>query len=134
MACRTRRGRPQVLPGGEGALLLPDLPRDREVVPPVAQPAVLRRLLAQRDLLAVGDGLQPLRSHPERDQVVVSGLGPPLAQGQVVLDGASLVGVAFDRHAQEVEALEGVRVLGKEGAVGLADVGACLADATTEDI
>src|SRR5438445_7428789 len=101
VACRTRSARPAT-----SWLLLPRLARHREVIAAVARPAVLGRLLAERHFLAVGHGLEAVRRHPQGHQVVVGGLGAPLAQGEVVLDGAALVAVALDGDAQEVELLE----------------------------
>ena len=85
-----------------------------EVGAAVARPALLGGLLAERDLLAVGHGLQAVGGDAQRDQVVVGGLGAPLAEGQVVLDRAALVAVALDGDAQEVELLQGLGVLGQD--------------------
>src|SRR5216684_5655646 len=108
VACRTRAG----ATGHRRGRLLPRLARHREVVAPIAGPAVLRRLLAERYFLSVGHGLEAVRGHAERHEVVVGGLGAPLAEREVVLDRPALVAVPLDGHAQEVELLEGVRVLG----------------------
>src|SRR5262249_32327727 len=52
-----------------------------------------------RPLLAVGDGLQPVPVDAERDEIVLHGIGAPLAQREVVFARAALVAVTFDRDA-----------------------------------
>src|SRR5262245_58508268 len=98
------------------------LPRHREVRAAVLLPALLGRLGADRDFLAVGDGLEPLGRHSQRDDVVVGGTRAPLAEREVVLDRSALVAVALDPDDQEVEFLERRGVLLQRGAVGVADV------------
>src|SRR5262245_49161209 len=95
---------------GRGRRRLLHLPGHFEVVAPVAGPALLVGIRAHGDLLAVGDRLHAVRGHAQRDQVVVGRLGAPLAQRQVVLDGAALVAVALDRDLDEVELLERLAV------------------------
>src|SRR5438445_5232405 len=67
-------------PRGSGSPGPRGLPGDGEVHPPVARPAILRLVLADRDLLAVGDGLQPVARHSQRHEVVVGRPGAPLPQ------------------------------------------------------
>src|SRR6266498_230167 len=115
------------LMGGRGrarapALSAGGLARDRELGPAVALPAALVRFVADLDLLAVGDRLQPVGGHPEGHDVVVGALGAPLPEREVVLDGPALVAVPFDRDPDEVESLEHLRegdraVLGKNAEV-----------------
>src|SRR5262245_64742875 len=76
---------------------------DGEGAPAVPLPAVFGGLPAQRDLLAVGHRFEPRRRHAELNQVVEGSLGAPLAEREVVLDRASLVGVSFYGDLQEVE-------------------------------
>src|SRR6266498_2952662 len=116
------------LMGGRGrarapALSAGGLARDRELGPAVALPAALVRFVADLDLLAVGDRLQPVGGHPEGHDVVVGALGAPLPEREVVLDGPALVAVPFDRDPEEVESLEHFRVLAEDRPVALADVG-----------
>src|SRR5262245_54830536 len=68
-------GSPRTEGGSARSLLLPGLPRDREVRAAVACPALLARLLAERDFLAVGDGLQPGGVDAQGDQIVEGGAG-----------------------------------------------------------
>src|SRR6266571_2219022 len=116
------------LMGGRGrarapALSAGGLARDRELGPAVALPAALVRFVADLDLLAVGDRLQPVGGHPEGHDVVVGALGAPLPEREVVLDGPALVAVPFDRDPEEVESLEHFRVLAEDRPVALAEVG-----------
>src|SRR5438477_3540142 len=113
---------------GPPLLGLPRLARHREVVAAVAGPAVLGGLLAERDLLAVRHRLETVGGDAKGHQVIEGGLGPPLAQGEVVLDRAALVAVPLDGHAQEVEPLERIRVLVEGRAVGLPDVRAVVVE------
>src|ERR1051325_9120718 len=69
---------------------------DREVRAAVLLPAVLAALAAERTLLAIAHGAQPLGADAEGRQVLLGGVGAPVAQRQVVVVGAALVGVAFD--------------------------------------
>jgi hypothetical protein len=50
----------------------------------------------RRAVLAERDRLDPRRRDPNRDKDVSCGVGTPLAEGQVVLPGASLIGMALD--------------------------------------
>ena len=77
-----------------------DAPGDDHVGAAVLRPAALLGLGADRALLAVGEGAQPVAGHAQRAQVVLDRVGAPLAEGQVVLVGAALVGVPLDRHQE----------------------------------
>src|SRR6185295_2915829 len=110
-------------PGRASALSAGGLARDREFGPAIALPAAFVRLVAELDLFAVRDGLQPVGGYAEGDHVVVSVLGPPLPEGEVVLDGPALVAVPLDGDPEEVELLEHFRVLAQDRPVTLADVG-----------
>src|SRR5688572_26026883 len=99
------------------------------MVTPVLRPARLVGLRAGRDLLAVGNRLQAVAGHAQGDEVVESRPRPALAEGEVVLDGAALVAVALDRHPEEVELLERLRVLGEHRAVRFPDVRAVVVEA-----
>src|SRR2546423_2130220 len=78
-------------------------------------------LRALRALFAVADDRDAARLHTLRHEVVHRGLGPPLAERQVVLVGAALVAVALDED-QEVQVglqprrvgVEDLRVLGPD--------------------
>src|SRR5262245_36517631 len=89
-----------------------------EVHPPVERPGQLFVAGIERPLLAIRDGIDAVRRHAEGGQVVLRGLGPPLAEGQVVLGGAPLVGVPLDEDA---EAGVGLERLGQvlQGPLGL---------------
>jgi len=52
----------------------------------------------QGPLFAVGDDAQAIGGNAEGHQIVLGGQGTPLAQGQVVFIGTTLVGVPFDLH------------------------------------
>src|SRR5207247_488161 len=70
---------------------------DREVCAPVLGPRLLRTRGVEESLLAVGDGPQARLRDAQAHQVFLGRPGPLLAQGEVVLGGAALVAMSFDR-------------------------------------
>src|SRR5437762_2440111 len=72
------------------------LAADYEVGAAVPGEGLLGGAGVERALLAVRDRLQPVARHPEAHQVVPGGAGPLVSEGQVVVDGAALVGVSLD--------------------------------------
>src|SRR5687768_1807839 len=70
----------------------------------------------ERPFLAVGDRLQPVCGHAERDEVVARGARALVAKGEVVLRGAALVAVAFHRDLGGAMVLQPERVLLEHGA------------------
>src|SRR5215468_9251998 len=81
-----------------------------EVVPAVLRPAALVVLSAHRPFLAVGDHGDAIRSDALGLQVAHGRLGTALAEGQVVLVGATLVAVAVDPNELVRIRLEPVHV------------------------
>src|SRR5262245_59573857 len=75
------------------ALLLGRAAGRRELVTAILLPHVLAGALRRRALLAVGDGLDAQRVDAEADEVVVRCLGALITEHEVVLGGATLVGV-----------------------------------------
>src|SRR6266542_6823488 len=61
-------------------------------------PGVFRVIRIERELLAVAHGAEPFGGDAERYQISARRQRTPLAQGEVVLRGAALIAVAFDRH------------------------------------
>src|SRR5271157_6372048 len=86
----------------------------REVHVPVLLPARLVGLGANRPLLAVADGPQPVGRHPQLLQELLGATGAPVAEAEVVLRRAALVAIAFehDGRAGEVrqDGLQSARV------------------------
>src|SRR3990172_5352400 len=70
----------------------------QEVGPTVFGPAVLVVLRAKRALLAIADDRNPVGGDPERDEVVHRGFRPTLTEREVVLVGAALIGVPFNKQ------------------------------------
>src|SRR5574341_571908 len=70
----------------------------------------------ERPLLAVRDDAQPCARDSQAREVVAHGARPLLAERQVVLDGAALVAVPLDDHADAALALQPQRVLLQDGA------------------
>src|SRR2546428_10364640 len=103
-----RGGREPQAPGPSDLFL--DPPED-EVGPPVLLPAILVAVGAHRSSLPVGNDRNPVASHPEVDEEVLRGVGPPVAQTEVVLLAAALIAVPLNREFD----------LG----VGLEEVGVC---------
>src|SRR5262249_59020433 len=84
---------------------------DDEMRAPVLR---VRRFVVARiegELLAVAHGAQPVARDAERDEVRARGGGAAFAQRQIVLGGAALVAVSFDRDGPGAIALQHFRVL-----------------------
>src|SRR5690349_8500042 len=62
----------------------------------VPRPARFGLVLAERQLLAVADGREPIGGDALSDVVVLHALRALRAEAQVVLDGAAAVAVAFE--------------------------------------
>src|SRR5439155_627800 len=76
-----------------------DLPRlHQEVRAAVLAPAVFARLAAQEPFLAVADDRDPVRPDALGDEVVHRRARAPIAQREVVLGRAALVGVPLDEN------------------------------------
>src|SRR5262249_37555533 len=87
---------------------------DEEVRPSVLRPAALRALAAQRPLRAVAQQGDAGAVDSQRDQVVPGGRRPALAERDVVLVGAALVGVALDQQERAGIGPEPARVVLEE--------------------
>ena len=61
-------------------------------------PSLFVRAKRNRTLFAVTDGGDARRINAERGEIVFRGIGAALTQRQIVLAGAALVCVPFDRH------------------------------------
>src|SRR5207249_4918703 len=83
---------------------------DAEVGAAVLGPALLGVLTARRLLLAVADDRDAVGPHAVGDEVVHRGLGPAIAEGQVVFAGATLVGVTLDQDQMVGVRLEPLRI------------------------
>src|SRR5688572_1553913 len=57
-------------------------------------------VVGNRTLFAVADRPQPVRRNAAAGEIVANRVGAPLAEREVVLDGADAVAVAFDRHVE----------------------------------
>ena len=66
--------------------------------PSVLGPAFLVMLRAERPFLSVAHGAQQSAVNPEAYEVALGRIGPPLTEGKVILDRASLVAVSFNPH------------------------------------
>src|SRR6186997_1152116 len=86
--------------------LISSLRSDNEMRTAVLGPRPLFVTGIERELLAVADRSQPIRGNTHRDEVRASGGRAPLAQRKIVLGGAALVGVPFDRHGPAGVALQ----------------------------
>src|SRR5688572_14896095 len=86
---------------------------DDEVRAAVLRPAALAALGAEGSLFAVTDGADSRACHAQRLQVLASGVGAAVGERQVVLVGAALVAVAFQRDHQAGLRGEELRVLGQ---------------------
>src|SRR3989441_6153078 len=106
---RSRRGGREHQAPGTNDLFL-DTPEE-EGGPPVLLPTILVAVGAHRSSLPVGNDRNPVASHPEVDEEVLRGVGPPVAQTEVVLLAAALIAVPLNREFD----------LG----VGLEEVGVC---------
>src|SRR5688500_17004876 len=73
---------------------------DDEVRAAVLRPAALAALGAEGSLFAVADGADSRACHAQRLQVLAGGVGAAVGERQVVLVGAALVTVAFQRDHQ----------------------------------
>src|SRR5206468_9174785 len=90
-ASRTRPGK-----RGRGPLRpRPSLPDDHGVHPPVPGPAGVVLLVAERELLAVADGRQPVGGDALGDEVVLYRLRPLRAEREVVLDRTAAVAMSL---------------------------------------
>src|SRR6266850_806111 len=89
---------------------------------PVAAPAFLGALFAQRALLAVTDDRHPVGADTAGGEVVGGGLRATLAETEVVLGGAALVAMAFDEEDRGRVCLEPRRVPIEGGALLAPDV------------
>src|SRR5688572_25440445 len=79
---------------------------DYEVIATVTLPAGLVMLGANRALLAIAHEVEPFCSDATLHEITLRGGGTTLAEGQVVLIRATLVGVAFDADAHSGVGLE----------------------------
>ena len=70
--------------------------------PPVPLPGALVVTEDEGALLPVGDGRHPIGGDAGGDEVILHRLGAALAQAEVVLGGAPLVGVALDEELAPV--------------------------------
>src|SRR6185312_12520534 len=75
-----------------------------EVVAPVLRPAAFLVLAAERLLLAVADGADPVGADPQLHQFSLHRIGTVVAQRQVVFLGSAVVAVAFN-HDRKVRVL-----------------------------
>ena len=99
---------------------------DQELGAPVHLPGPFVMARVEGLALAVGDDLHPIRTQcPWTEEVILGGLGPLLAKGEVVVLGAALVAVAFDEDLDRPEFLEPGRVRVQGGPGVVADGGAC---------
>src|SRR6185295_20096088 len=96
--------------GPNGGSSAADAPGDDHVAAAVLRPAALLALGADRPLLAVGERAQARVRDAERGEVVLDRVGAALAERQVELVRAALVGVAFDQELKLRRALEQVGV------------------------
>src|SRR4029453_19603429 len=94
--------------------LLPLL--DHELIATVLGPARFGVLGAHGPLFTVRDDRHPVGADALRDTIVHRGLGPAIAERQVVLVGAALVTMAFDQQ-------ELVGVLLQPGGAGVQGLG-----------
>src|ERR1043166_3593291 len=83
---------------------------DAEVSAAVLGPALLGVLTAHRLLFAVAYDRDAVGPHAVGDEVVHRGLGPAIAEGQVVFAGATLVGVTLDQDQVVGVRLEPLRI------------------------
>src|ERR1700693_1460386 len=116
---RARRGTARSAIVRSGALL----GRDQEMGAAVLLPAVFSGLAAEGALLSVGDRLDARGIHPERQEVFLGRVGPPVSQGEVVLRGPALVAVPFDEELDRTVSLQPFRVGGERGGGVVAEVG-----------
>src|SRR3954451_20497757 len=65
----------------------------------VLRPGLLVVAQRRRAILAIADGADPRAPDAPRDQIVTTGVGAALAEGQVVFFGAPIVTVAGHLHA-----------------------------------
>src|SRR5262245_34995881 len=92
----------------------PSLRLDEQVSPPVLTPARLLVLGADRALLAVADEGDAVGLDALGDEEAHGGLGPALAQRQVVLVRPSLVSVPFDQDEVVGVVAQPLRVAAKD--------------------
>src|SRR4029077_12444973 len=86
---------------------------DHEVAAAILRPTRLGLLLAERPLLSVGDRLDAAAVDAERNEVVLGGVGAPLAEREDVLVGAAVVAVALDEDLDRAELLQPLGVRGQ---------------------
>src|SRR5262249_44000661 len=95
---------------------------DEQVSPPVLTPARLLVLGAERTLLAVADEADAVGLDALGDEEGHGGLGPALAQRQVVLVRPSLVTVPFDQNEVVGMIAQPLRVSAKDRRIPRPDV------------
>src|SRR5687768_5940356 len=89
---------------------------------PVARVTRLRILAAKRFLFALADDNHAIRSDADADQIVADRGGAPLPEREVVLVGATRVGVSFNGHAHGGPSTQVVRVSLQRGTLVVANV------------
>src|SRR5260370_41145897 len=104
----------------------------------VLLPAGFVALRAEGLLFAEADGAEAVGGNAQRNNVLLDGVGPANAQGQVVFRGAAFVAVAFDGRFEPRIVLQEVRGCRERGAgirtnVGLVVVEIGIAHSSCEE-